>query len=134
LAADAVAAFKYLQSRPEVDPNKIGFRGASQSGYVLPIAASMEPKVAFIVLLSPPMVTPYKQILFNVEAELRDANFSDQQVNQALMYTRAGLDYARTGKRWDAYEQLGNEAKNSHGSRSQRDPNLKMTRCFHGFI
>lgn len=111
LASDAVSAFKYLQTRSEIANDKIGFRGASQSGYVLPVAASIAKGVAFMVLLSPPMVKPYQQVLFDVESQLRDKEFSDSEIAEALEYTRAGLDYAKTGKGWERYEKLLSNAQ-----------------------
>jgi fermentation-respiration switch protein FrsA (DUF1100 family) len=77
LASDAVAAFQYLQTRSEIAKSKIGFRGASQSGYILPVAAATAKGIAFLVLLSPPMVKPYEQVLFDVESQLRTKEFSE---------------------------------------------------------
>jgi len=139
IAGDAVAAFKFLRSRPGIHSGRVGFRGASQSGYVLPIAAAREPAVAFVVLLSPPMVTPYEQILFNIESELRAAEFSQPEIDEALTYMRAGLDYVRTGEGWDTYAKLGTAAKETRwfeiagGPDSKDDPMLSWLRMIIDF-
>ena len=39
LAADVDGAVAALRSRPEIDPNRIGLLGASQAGWVVPLAA-----------------------------------------------------------------------------------------------
>jgi pimeloyl-ACP methyl ester carboxylesterase len=111
LAADAGAAFHYLQTRKEIAGNKIGFRGASQSGYILPITAAREKNVAFLILLSPPMVKPDQQILFEVESQLQDKKFSKEDISKALHYTRSGLSYARSGEGWERYVELLQDAQ-----------------------
>jgi pimeloyl-ACP methyl ester carboxylesterase len=50
LARDVVAAVEYLAERPEVDPERIGLLGYSQGGWVAPLAASMSPDIAFVVV------------------------------------------------------------------------------------
>ena len=105
LASDAVAAVRYLTTRPEVNAHAIGLRGASQSGWFLPIAATRSSDVAFLILISPPGVTPYEQILYDVRTDLEDAGFSAADVESALIITRSGLDFARTGHGWSEHRQ-----------------------------
>jgi pimeloyl-ACP methyl ester carboxylesterase len=100
LAADAIAAVRYLETRPEIAAQRIGLRGASQSGWILPLAASRSPDIAFLVMISPPAVTPYEQVLYDVRTDLEDAGFVPDEVARALLVTRSGLDYARSGKGW----------------------------------
>ena len=58
LARDAEAAFVRLRGEPEVDPSRLGLFGASQAGWIIPIAAErLEPKPRFHVLLSAPAVS-----------------------------------------------------------------------------
>jgi len=104
LAADAIATVEYLKGRPEVDPHRIGLRGASQSGWLLPLAAAHSSDIAFLILISPPGVTPYDQVLYDVRTDLEDAGFSPTEVASALVITRSGLDYARTGQGWAEHE------------------------------
>lgn len=104
LAQDAIAAVKYLKSRDDISPAVIGLRGASQSGWILPIAASRSKDVKFLILISPPGVTPYEQVLYDVRTDLEDAGFSVQEVQSALAVTRSGLDYSRSGKDWAGHK------------------------------
>lgn len=54
-ASDAVAAFSYLASRPEVDPSRIGLLGHSEGGLMVALAArELDTQVAFLVLLASP--------------------------------------------------------------------------------
>ena len=51
LAADANSARRWLKNQPEVDPERVGFIGGSQAGWISPLAAIRE-SVAFIVSLA----------------------------------------------------------------------------------
>ncbi len=57
LAADAVNAIHFLQTFPEIDPQKIGLFGNSQAGWIMPISAASSSDVAFAVLLVGPTVS-----------------------------------------------------------------------------
>ena len=53
LAADAAAAFNELAADPEVDTTRIGFFGASQAGWIIPLAAELtRTRPRFHVILS----------------------------------------------------------------------------------
>src|SRR5215208_575836 len=39
LASDIVAGVRFLRTRPEIDPRRIGLAGMSQAGWILPYAA-----------------------------------------------------------------------------------------------
>ncbi len=56
LAADMVAAVRTLKSAAGVDPNRIGFFGVSQAGWVMPLAASQTTDVKFIAAVVGPTV------------------------------------------------------------------------------
>ena len=43
LAADAAGALQAVAARPEIDPARVGFIGASQAGWVVPLAVSRLP-------------------------------------------------------------------------------------------
>lgn len=52
LAEDARQAYLYLSGRKDIDKKKIGLLGHSEGGVVVPIVASKEPEVAFLVLMA----------------------------------------------------------------------------------
>jgi hypothetical protein len=62
LAGDALAAVRYLRSRPEVAWRRIGLLGHSEGGLVAPLAASRSSDVRFLVLLAAPGV-PGRELL-----------------------------------------------------------------------
>jgi pimeloyl-ACP methyl ester carboxylesterase len=62
-ANDVEAAMKYLQTRTDVDTNKIGLVGHSEGGLIAPIVAARNSKVAFCVLLAGPGVDGIEVLL-----------------------------------------------------------------------
>jgi dienelactone hydrolase len=58
LAADAAAAFDELAADPEVDTARLGFFGASQAGWIIPLAAELtRTQPRFHIILSGPAVS-----------------------------------------------------------------------------
>lgn len=55
LAADAQAALQALAAHPRLQASRIGMFGISQAGWIIPIAATTEQRVAFLVLWSGPV-------------------------------------------------------------------------------
>lgn len=56
LASDMAAGVAFLRGRPEIDPNRIGLAGASQAGWIMPIAAA-KTQPAFMLLMVSPTVS-----------------------------------------------------------------------------
>lgn len=50
LAEDVRQAFRFLQTRADIDVARIGLLGHSEGGIIAPMVAVMEPSVAFIIL------------------------------------------------------------------------------------
>ncbi|PWU22630.1 MAG: hypothetical protein C5B48_09875 [Candidatus Rokuibacteriota bacterium] len=61
LADDALAAVRWLRSRPDVDPGRIGLSGGSQAGLVIPLAASRSSDVGFATIQSGPVTSVARQ-------------------------------------------------------------------------
>src|SRR5699024_10947933 len=55
-ATDAAAAFQYLQTRDEIDADKIGLMGHSGGGAIAPLVAANNKQVAFVITLAGPGV------------------------------------------------------------------------------
>jgi dienelactone hydrolase len=56
-ARDAQATGRFLAAQPEVDPQRVGLSGGSQAGWIMPLAASREPAIRWLLLLVPPTIT-----------------------------------------------------------------------------
>ena len=57
LARDAQAAVRWVAGQPEVDAARVGLAGHSQAGWIMPLAASREAAVRFMVAFAGPTVT-----------------------------------------------------------------------------
>jgi dienelactone hydrolase len=75
-ATDLVAAFDYVATRPDVDPQRIGVLGQSLSGWVVPLASERTTRLSFVALIGAPVISVPQQAYFAghralPEAELR---------------------------------------------------------------
>ena len=69
LASDIVAAVRFLRTRPEIDPRRIGLAGWSQAGWILPHAARELGDAAFLVLFSGPVCSVGLEMYYSDLAE-----------------------------------------------------------------
>jgi len=96
-AAEALAAVTCLAGQEGVDPGRIALLGASQGGWVGPLAASLSDTVAAVISLSGPGVSPYRQEAYRVEHMLRDAGVPGDQVAEALSFFHRRAGRLRSG-------------------------------------
>jgi len=89
---EAIAAVKYLQSRPDINPSGVGLWGISQGGWVCQMAAAAYDGVAFIIPVSGAGVTPAEAEVYRVEAMSRAAGFDDDEIAKAVLMRRLMVD------------------------------------------
>ncbi len=109
LAEDAVAAVDLLKNTQGVDHSRIGLRGISQSGWILPIAAKISKDVNFLILISPPGVSTYEQIIYDVRTDVEDLGYKPQEVEKAIEVIKSGLIYAKSLDNWDRHQKILNK-------------------------
>lgn len=95
---DLVGAVNFLRAQPEVDAERIGVWGASQGGWVAPMAASLTDAIAFVVIVSGPGVSPLEQNLWDKGNQLRARGVSDADVERATAFRRAFWTYLVDGE------------------------------------
>jgi uncharacterized protein len=103
LADDAVAGARFLQARPDIAANQIGFWGLSQGGWIAPLAASRMSDAAFAIALSGGGLSPAVQELFDSEYELSKAGFTANEVNDALTFQKLKNEIIASQDKWDEY-------------------------------
>ena len=96
-AGEALAAVACLAAQEGVDPARIALLGASQGGWVGPLAASMSKTVAAVISLSGPGVSPYRQEAYRVEAMLRHAGVAEDQIAEAMAFFHRRATRLRRG-------------------------------------
>lgn len=70
LAGDAVAAARFLRARPEIDSLRVGVWGTGEGGWIAPLVASRDSLIAFVILVSAPVVSPLDQLTFQRTGQL----------------------------------------------------------------
>ena len=87
-ARDAEAAARFLAAQPEVDPARVGLSGSSQAGWIMPLAASREAAIRFLVAISGPTVTQGEQGTYQ-DLTTEGASTPSQSPAQILAAVRA---------------------------------------------
>lgn len=95
-AGDVRAAVRFLRTRKEVDPARIGLIGHSEGGMIAPLVAASDPRVAFIVLLAGPGVPGDSILITQSLLVSRSAGMSDSMARDAQAAQRELMRAART--------------------------------------
>lgn len=95
LADDAVAAMKVLQTRSNIDPQRLGLYGVSQGAWITPIAAVKQPETAFVVAVSASGVSPADQMDYGVARHLQTNGFGPAQIQLAIELRKSINEYFR---------------------------------------
>jgi dienelactone hydrolase len=96
-AREALDAVKFLRGRADVDHGHVGLWGISQGGWVCPLAASLSPEVAFLLLVSAPAGTIAEQDLFRIEQGMRADHVPQEDTDRALTFARRRIELIRSG-------------------------------------
>lgn len=104
LVADALSGVRFLQSRSDVNPMKIGFWGLSQGAWLSAIGASRSNELAFLIIVSGGGVTPAEQEIYDDEVKLKDKGYPPEQVAEAVALLRLADDVIRGRESWEKFE------------------------------
>jgi len=104
LAGDAAAAVRWLRSRDDVDPRRIGLLGGSQGAWVALQVAARVQGIAFLVLNSVAAVPPWRQQMQEVEWGMRDDGMDEMDIDSALAYLGLYFDVVHSGQGWERLE------------------------------
>jgi pimeloyl-ACP methyl ester carboxylesterase len=80
IADDVRAGIDYLRGVPEIDAGRIGLLGHSEGGYVAPIVAASDDRVAFVLLLGAPALGGRELMLAQRAALTRASGVSPEHV------------------------------------------------------
>ncbi|HEY3476425.1 MAG TPA: alpha/beta fold hydrolase [Anaerolineales bacterium] len=95
LAGDVISAVEYLQTRPDIDKNKIGLHGTSQGAWIAPIAAARKPDIACIVAVSGSGVSPADQMNYGVAFHLEKDGYDQAVIRKAIELRNLVNEYFR---------------------------------------
>ncbi len=110
LAGDALAAVKFLKSRDDINQKQIGLWALSEGGWVAPLAAVQSPDVAFLIIVSGPVVKVGEVHLYAGQMRLRERGFSEAEISEALATLKQVDEFVRTGGDREALQSLLDQA------------------------
>jgi alpha-beta hydrolase superfamily lysophospholipase len=96
LADDALAVHAAARALPAIDAARVGMWGRSQGGWVVPLAASRRPGVAFAILEVGGGVTVREQNIYARQQQLRARGLDASAVTEATEVWAAIWDYMGT--------------------------------------
>ncbi|MEM9412051.1 MAG: alpha/beta fold hydrolase, partial [Planctomycetota bacterium] len=101
-AEDALAAVKYLATRDDIDPARIGLAGHSEGGLIAPMVANQTERVSFAVLMAGPGIDGQQVLISQVEAMLRANGADEETIELEVAITTAAVitaaDHGRSEK------------------------------------
>jgi uncharacterized protein len=92
LAGDVASGVRFLRTRPEIDHRRIGLFGASQAGWILPLAARQLGGVAFMILWSGPVCSVGQEMFYSDIVENTTKPVSDGNTAMAGFHGSPGFD------------------------------------------
>jgi dipeptidyl aminopeptidase/acylaminoacyl peptidase len=101
LAGDVISAVEYLQTRPDIDRNKVGLHGTSQGAWIAPIAAARKPDIAFVVAVSASGVSPADQMDYAVAFHLEKDGYGQSVISTAVALRDLVNEYFRGRVSWE---------------------------------
>lgn len=110
LAGDAASGYRLLQSHDRIKPDRVGYLGVSQGGWVAALAAHQVDEPAFMVMISASLSTVAEDRIYGREALIRHLGLNTAEVAEAreLMardhqVTRTGLGFPELQASWRQY-------------------------------
>jgi len=97
-ARETAAAIAWARTRPEIDSDRIGLWGASQAGWVMPKVTAADPRLRFMIAVSP-AINWLRQGRYNLLAELAASGASPDEVDAAVARSDENLQYLRANAR-----------------------------------
>ena len=105
LTRDGEAAVRYLRSRPEIDPARVGVLGHSEGGIEVASMGAADPSLAFVVAMAGPSVPGVDLLVAQAEAVARASGQTEARVAALGQQQRAILEAVRDGQE-DTVHQL----------------------------
>jgi len=81
---DGLAAVEFLQSQPDIDPDRIGLFGISESGWYSPEIALRSGEIAFIINRVSPPVSWMTTVSHEFRTELFNEGYADEETSGIL--------------------------------------------------
>lgn len=116
LADDAAAALRYLRSRKEINPKKVGMLGHSEGAVIISLAMSKSKDASFAIMLSAPAI-PFEEVFLDQQRALyRSSQFTEEAIDRIMQKRRAIFDLLKSNRsiemvRSEIIRQAGSETE-----------------------
>jgi dienelactone hydrolase len=103
LSGDVVAAFAYLKTRADIEPDQVGMLGWSQAGWVMPLAASRASDLAFLISISGAGVSVAETTVDHARNEMTASGLRPAMIASIVELMTLQHEYLRAGLGWERY-------------------------------
>jgi dipeptidyl aminopeptidase/acylaminoacyl peptidase len=111
LADDALAGVRWLKAQPGIDPARVGVWGISQGGWIGPLAASLDPSVAFVINTSGPATSLRRQDSYMMANTLKARGYTADEIALVLKGLDLLYDFGRGKASAAALDAVMDEAR-----------------------
>ena len=85
LLGDAQAALDYLKTRKDIDPNRIGLMGISESGWFTPELASNNPEIRFVINRASSPFRVMETLKHEVRSDAMTEGFTSNEIDKTIL-------------------------------------------------
>src|SRR6266567_2187144 len=104
LAGDWLAGARFLKSRSDIDPQRIGVHGSSQGGWTAPLMATRSSDIAFVIVRAGSGTNLADTILHEIEWSAREKGFSEQEIGEGMAAARQAMTMIARGASTEDYD------------------------------
>ena len=108
---DALAALDFLRRREDINAQQVGVWGSSSEGVDAARVASRSRDVAFLIVVVAGFLSEGDSWALSVELRLRADGFGEEEIRQALTFSRLESQFAKTGAAWEALKAAMEQAQ-----------------------
>jgi outer membrane protein assembly factor BamB/pimeloyl-ACP methyl ester carboxylesterase len=113
LSMDAVKALDYLKTRDDIEKDKIGMWGFSNSGWVVANALNFNNDISFIICVSGGGQTPREIERYGYQNALDQGKLTEAEKKEAMALVEQYLNYLADGQNRESLVQNIDNAKNT---------------------
>jgi len=104
LASDWLAGVRFLKSRADIDPQRIGVHGSSQAGWTAPLMAARSSDIAFVIVRAGSGTNLADTILHEIEWSAREKGVSEQEIGEGMAAARQAMTMIARGASTEDYD------------------------------
>lgn len=105
LAGDVLAGVRFLRTQKDINASQIGLEGISQGGWIAPVAAAKDKKLAYLILISASGVSPAEQVTYDQIGKAKRLGTSAAELQEMEAFLRLQFKAALEEEEWKKFQQ-----------------------------